>query len=44
MGNSHYYVINLNYTNKKINYYLDINGKPAEKGLKVSYIIIKGKE
>ncbi len=40
----HYHVMNPNYTNKKVDYYLGIDEKPAEKGAKASYIIIKGEE
>ena len=40
----HYHVLNPNYTNKKIDYYLDIDGKPVGKGSKASHIVIKGEE
>ena len=40
----HYHIINPNYTNKKIDYYLDINGNPVGKGSKASHIVIKGEE
>ena len=40
----HYHVMNPNYTNKKVDYYLDIDGKPVGKGSKVSHIVIKGEE
>ena len=40
----HYHVINPNYTNKKVDYYLDIDGKPVGKGSKASHIVIKGEE
>ena len=40
----HYHVMNPNYTNKKVDYYLDIDGKPVEKGSKASHIVIKGEE
>ena len=36
----HYHVINPNYTNKKVDYYLDIDGKPVGKGSKSSHIVI----
>ena len=38
----HYHVMNPNYTNKKVDYYLDINGVPVGKGSKASHIVIKG--
>ena len=40
----HYHVMNPNYTNKKVDYYLDIDGKPVGKGSKASHIVIKGEE
>ena len=40
----HYHVMNPNYTNKKVDYYLDIDGKPVGKGSKASNIVIKGEE
>ena len=39
----HYHVYNPNYTNKKIDYYLDINGNPVGKGSRASHIVIKGR-
>jgi hypothetical protein len=36
--------MNPNYTNKKVDYYLDIDGKPVGKGSKASHIVIKGEE
>lgn len=35
--------MNQNYTNKKVDYYLDIDGNPVGKGSKASHILIKGK-
>lgn len=40
----HYHIYNNNYTNKKLDYYLDINGTPVVKGTKVSHIVAGGKE
>ena len=40
----HYHVMNPNYTNKKVDYYFDIDGKPVGKGAKASHIVIKGGE
>ena len=40
----HYHVMNPNYTNKKVDYYLDVDGNPVGKGSKASHIIIKGEE
>ncbi len=40
----HYHVMNRNYTNKKVDYYLDIDGKPVGKGAKASHIVIKGEK
>ena len=36
----HYHIYNPNYTNKKVDYYLDINGNPVGKGSKASHIVI----
>ncbi len=37
----HYHIYNPNYTNKKVDYYFDIHGKPVGKGSKPSHIIIQ---
>jgi len=44
MAVDHYHVINPNYTNKKVDYYLHINGKPVGRGAKASHIVIKREE
>jgi hypothetical protein len=41
-GVDHYHIFNNNYTNKKIDYYFDIDGNPVGKGSKASHIIIEG--
>ena len=38
----HYHIYNPNYTNKKLDFYFDINGNPVGKGSKASHIIIQG--
>ena len=38
----HYHILNPDCTNKKIDYYLDINGNPVGKGSRASHIVIKG--
>ena len=40
----HYHIMNPNYTSKKVDYYLDIEGNPVGKGAKASHIIIKGEK
>ncbi len=40
----HYHIMNPNYTNKKVDYYFDINGNPVGKGSKASHIVIKRKD
>ena len=37
----HYHIYNPNYTNKKVDYYFDINGNPVGKGSKASHITIE---
>ncbi|QCT01013.1 WXG100 family type VII secretion target protein [Paenibacillus algicola] len=40
----HYHVHNPNYTDKKVDYYFDIDGNPVGKGSKASHIVIKDGE
>ena len=39
-GVDHYHIYDNNYTNKKIDYYLDIFGNPVGKGSSASHIVI----
>ena len=41
-GVDHYHILNNNYTNKKVDYYFDIDGNPVGKGSRSSHIVIKG--
>ena len=43
-GVDHYHIYNNDYTNKKKDYYFDIDGNPTGKGTKSSHIIIGGKK
>lgn len=38
----HYHIYNSNYTNKKLDYYYDLNGNPVGKGSNASHIVIGG--
>ncbi|MFG6324302.1 MAG: RHS repeat-associated core domain-containing protein [Lachnospiraceae bacterium] len=38
----HYHIYNKNYTNKKVDFYFDINGNTVGKGSKASHIVIGG--
>ena len=38
----HYHIYNKNYTNKKVDFYFDINGNTIGKGSKASHIVIGG--
>ena len=38
----HYHIYNPNYTNKKIDFYFDIDGNAVGKGSKASHIVIGG--
>ncbi|WP_339221948.1 WXG100 family type VII secretion target [Paenibacillus sp. FSL W7-1332] len=40
----HYHIHNPNYTDKKVDYYFDIDGNPVGKGSKASHIVIKDGE
>ena len=41
-GVDHYHIYNSDYTNKKTDYYFDIDGNPVGKGSKASHIVIGG--
>ena len=41
-GVDHYHILNNNYTNKKVDYYFDIDGNLVGKGSRSSHIVIKG--
>ncbi len=38
----HYHIYNSNYTNKKVDFYFDIDGNAVGKGSKASHIVIGG--
>ena len=38
----HYHIYNNNYTNKKVDFYFDIDGNAVGKGSKASHIVIGG--
>ena len=43
-GMDHYHIYNNNYTNKKVDFYFDIEGNTVGKGSKASHIIIDGED